>query len=114
MANHDHPTFRDYWTEIQNQAQYFSDNDPDGEGWIAEGYDEDDLYGAMMEVLDSHQFVIYNAKALRVLEHSESDHAYHDEFGELPKGETVREIAPPMALYAMLEDIQNHSDFVGA
>lgn len=111
MANHDSPTYREYWTEIESYAEYFSDIDPDGEGYVADGYEAEDLFGAMNEILDGHQFVIYNNKALRVLDHSENDHAYYEQMGSLPDGETIREIAPPIAMIAMQQDILEHNKF---
>ena len=96
-----------YWEEIRHLVKYFSDDDPKGDGWASDYGEDTDKQDAMHEVLDGHEFVIYNAKALAVLQHSRNHNAYQEQIGELPKADDFLSMCPPMAYMAMRQDVSD-------
>ena len=74
-------TNQEYWTEVKDLAKYLvkdaleqCDNDREQ----AEELLNDSL---LHETIDGHQWVIYNAYNLPVIEHSDNEDYYSDNFG---------------------------------
>ena len=96
-------TYQDYWTEVRELADYFSE----GGRWTEDYGQDTDINDAMHETIDGHAYIIYYTEAHDVLKFSPNDNAYYEEMGENPAG-GYNEMAPPMAYFAMLADIRDY------
>lgn len=98
-------TKAEYYSEINSLAKYFADNG-DWTNDYSEHSDHDDRCGAIHELVDGHQFVIYYSKAADVVRHSEKSSALLDELGrqEVTDLDTFN---TQLAFFAMVADI-NH------
>ena len=74
-------TYNEYWTEISEladsmacEAMQANDNDIDAA--------RDDIFDSRLhETVDSHQWIIYYAYSLDVIDHSDNEDYYNDNFG---------------------------------
>lgn len=83
-----------YFSEIRSLVEQY-----EGEIKNGEIEDEEDLEMKISEMLDSHEFVSYTAKAWAVCLCSSHENAYEEEMGEAPPTVEAR------ALWAMRTDV---------
>ena len=99
-------TSADYYSQVIDIADTL--NDPEK---LAEEYGEDrDKFEVLDEIVDGHEFVIYNFKAMKVLEYSDNTDAYFDEMGAYTMEDGFFSSLPPLAYFAMRQDIVDRLD----
>jgi hypothetical protein len=88
-------TQQQYWAEINELAQdAFNEKD-----------NYEDRIDYVHELVDGHQWVIYNAYHFDVLKHCSDENAYFENFGEAPTGSNVHEILIKLVYAAMEQDV---------
>lgn len=95
-------TYSEYWTEIAELAKSITEEARNEDREISE---------ALHETIDSHEWVIYTARAMRVLCISNNDGYSAENFGvdSVVKDGVMQWSA--MAFGAMYADVTEHSDF---
>tara|TARA_R110002060_G_scaffold36230_2_gene47178 strand:- start:292 stop:2343 length:2052 start_codon:yes stop_codon:yes gene_type:complete len=101
-------TYRDYWDEIDRIASDDLGASPDA---LEEVYGTDDPYEVATQIVDSHEFIIYYAKAFKVMEYTENDDAWFEANGAPPDVDSFNAMLTPLALYAMLADIMSRRGY---
>jgi hypothetical protein len=96
-------TYREYWTEVDRLAEELSSTPEE----LEESYGSDDAYEILNQMIDSHEFIIYTAKALKVMEYTDNDDAYFEEMGGPPQVDSFSSLLPPLAYFAMQADVLN-------
>lgn len=104
-------TSSQYWIEVEELANSIAtvamqscDNDRDD----AEELINDSL---LHETIDGHQWIIYNAYNLDVIQHSDNEDYYIDEFGSESAGEELKNgglsrLHTAVAYWALYADVQ--------
>ncbi len=103
--------YSDYWKEIDDLAEWVSDNRPKdlgGEGVAAEYGTDYGEYDALHERIDGHEYVIYTAQARAIIAHSDNPNALMEEFGADAGGERFDERRAFCAMYA---DVVERAEF---
>ncbi len=101
-------THTQYWKEIDALATDIA----------AEAKDEQrDIYEVLHEWIDGHEWVIYHANNLPVLEHASNPEAFIDACGSEAAGDELKRgglnsLHMSLAYFAITEDVQNHDEFV--
>lgn len=98
---------REYWDEVARLGKYFSDNNPNGEGWAAD-YDnqQTDMRQALHETIDGHRFIIYYSKAQDVMRYTDNTDAYQDVTGDdMPANTGFLDLCCKLACWAMTQDV---------
>ena len=105
MSNSERVTYREYWAQVAGVAdevaeyvRHFS------AGWTASWQDVND---AIMERVDSHQWIIYYHQNLAVMEHTDNDGALMDHMGMdgLTGADSWHEVCVRFAFWAFWADI---------
>lgn len=96
------PSYHEYWKEVQAIADLvFTDR------LYAEYGDDADSYEALQEIIDAHPFVIYYHQAIQVMQHTDHEDAYIEEYGEFPPAVFWRGLVSPLAFMAFYTDVVN-------
>ena len=98
-------TYKEYWEEIESLVEMISNE-----------YDltEVDLYDAIHEVIDSHEWIIYNYYNLQVLEHSDNkDYMFEQGLADLSNASTIADVLNPCAYWAMYADVSEKANELG-
>ena len=101
-------TYRDYWTEVDAIAAYISDED----AWRRDYGEQYEATDVLWELVGSHEYVIYTAKAESVMRYTENEDAYPDMHGSMPDAEDWAAMVTAMAGAALTMDV--HSRVVDA
>ena len=88
----------EYWKEVANLAHYF-DRD-----WVHD-YPEMDRFDALHELLNYHEYIIYYAKAMKVIQHTENLDAFQEQMGSLPEADHFGQACIQVAFMAFMQDI---------
>ena len=105
-------TRSEYWTEVNalavsivEEAMRYNDNDPEA----AEAAINDRISGlALHETIDGHQWIIYCAYNLDVLQHSDNDEYFEFNIGgadEILRDGGIGQLHTVMAFYALYADV---------
>lgn len=105
-------TSSQYWLEVQSIANLIATNamqSCDNDRAEAEELINDSL---LHETIDGHQWIIYNAYNLDVIQHSDNEDYYIDEFGAEDAGVTLKNgglsgLHTAVAFWALYADVQN-------
>jgi hypothetical protein len=97
--------FQEYWEEIAEIAASATAHSKAQDG----DHGHDDASDFVAQTVDSHSFIIYYAKAQRVMMHTQNADAYCEMFGELPKVDSYWAALGPLAACAMAADVHSHS-----
>lgn len=103
--------YSDYWKEIDDLAEWISDNRPKdlgGEGVASEYGEGYDAHDALNETLDGHEYVIYTAQSRAIIAHSENANALMEEYGTDAGGPNFDTRRAYCAMYA---DILERAEF---
>ena len=105
-------TSSEYWTEVQSLAdsiasEAMADNDND-----REAAEEDINDSRLHETIDGHQWIIYNAYNLPVMQFSDNADYYIDNFGGDDAGHILKErgidgLHTVIAFWALYADVQD-------
>lgn len=105
-------TSSEYWTEVQSMAdsiasEAMADNDND-----REAAEEDINDSRLHETIDGHQWIIYNAYNLPVMQFSDNADYYIDNFGGDDAGNILKErgidgLHTVIAFWALYADVQD-------
>ena len=94
-----------YWKEVKDLARAVSQP----HDVVTEEYGEDDIHEILHQAIENQ--VIYYHDCLSIMTHTDSPDAYWDQMGEGPQADSWFSMLCPLAFYAMMEDVTNHSDF---
>lgn len=100
-------TQREYWSEVDSIAKELSS----GSEYLEEYYGMDEPSDVAHQIIDGHEYIIYFMKALKVLEYSDNDDAYFEEFGEPPQVDSFSSMLPPLAYMAMMADVMSRVEY---
>jgi len=97
-------TSSEYWIEVHAIGDTLNDSDA-----LTEEYGEDaDPSEVLWEITDGHEFVIYNFKALKVMEYTSNADAFFEQGMELGAPDSFFSMLPPLAMMAMQADVQDY------
>lgn len=98
-------TYKEYWDEIESLVGMISNE---------YGLTETDLHDAIHEVVDSHQWIIYNYYNRQVLEHSDNkDYMFEEGLADLSNASSISDVLNPCAYWAMYADLSNKAAELG-
>jgi hypothetical protein len=93
-------TQTEYWDEIKRIVVDSIDEARE----FAPG-DENRFNESIWQIIDGHQWIIYNHYHTFVLQHSRNENTYFDEFGALANVDSFSEVTVRLAFAAMHQDV---------
>lgn len=91
-------TCREYWTEVKSLAKQIAEES------LETGNDAQDV---LIETVGSHEYVIYYAKQLDVLNHTDNENAFFETIGTLG-ADSFTDATTKLAFWAFYQDVQEY------
>ena len=91
-------TYREYWKEVKALAKQIAEES------LETGNDAQDI---LAETVDGHEYVIYYAKQLDVLQHTDNEDALFDIDGTL-EADSFTDATTKLAYWAFYQDVQDY------
>lgn len=101
-------TRKEYWDEVRSIRENLRDEWKDERGDYG---DANEFIGDRLhEMIDGHQWIIYNSYNLDVIRFTDNEDAYIENFGEWPADSDLSRIHTLAAFEAMRQDVSDGLD----